>query len=42
MLVSRSLAPYLRQLDVDCKKFLFMNKLKAELEFSNGMMLATV
>ena len=41
ILVSRSLAPYLTELEIDCSKFMFMKKLKAELEFANGLVLAT-
>ena len=36
VLVSNALAPYIRQIDLDCKKFIFMHKLKAEMELSNG------
>ena len=41
ILLSRSLAPYITQLDIDCSKFMFMKKLRAELEFVNGLVLAT-
>ncbi len=40
VLVSNALAPYIRQIELDCKKFLFMHKLKAELEMQNGMIVA--
>ena len=40
VLVSNSLAPYISQIDLDCKKFLFMHKHKAELQFQNGMIVA--
>ena len=40
LLVSNALAPYIRQIDVDCNKFLFMHKLKAQLEMQNGMIVA--
>ena len=32
---------FIRNIEVDCQKFLFMNKLKAELELRNGMVVAT-
>ena len=40
VLVSNALAPYIEQIDVDCRKFLFMHRLKAELEMQNGMVLS--
>ena len=40
VLVSNALAPYIRQIELDCKKFLFMHKLKAALEMQNGMIIA--
>ncbi len=40
VLVSNALAPYIRQIELDCKKFLFMYKLKAELVMQNGMIVA--
>ncbi len=40
VLVSNALAPYIRRIDLDCKKFLFMHKLKATLEMRNGMIVA--
>ena len=40
VLVSNALAPYIRQIDLDCKKFLFMHKLNAKLEMQDGMIVA--
>ena len=40
VLVSNALAPYIRQVALDCKKFLFMHKLKAELVMQNGTIIA--
>ena len=40
VLVSNALAPYIRQIELDCKKFLFMHRLKAELVMQNGMIIA--
>ncbi len=40
VLVSNALAPYIHQIELDCKKFLFMRKLKAELVMQNGMIIA--
>ncbi|MCH7653436.1 MAG: hypothetical protein IIB14_07150 [Chloroflexi bacterium] len=40
VLVSNALAPYIRRIDLECKKFLFMHKLKATLEMRNGMIVA--
>lgn len=41
VLVSKVLAPYIRNIAMDCHKFLFMNKLEAELELRNGLIVAT-
>lgn len=41
ILVAKSLAAYIEKLDLDCKKFLFMHKLKAMLFMRNGMTIAT-
>ena len=40
VMVSNTLAPYIRQIDLDCKKFLFMHHLKAQLELTNGKWVA--
>ena len=40
VLVSNALAPYISEIALDCKKFLFMHRLKAELEMQNGMIIA--
>lgn len=36
ILISDTLAPYIMNLEMDCKRVLFMNRLKAKLELSNG------
>lgn len=36
LLVSNALAPHIREIALDCKKFLFFNRLKADMELSNG------
>lgn len=36
ILISDTLAPYITNLEMDCKRVLFMNRLKAKLELSNG------
>ena len=40
ILVSNSLAPHITNVELDCKKFLFMHKLKAMLELRNGTVIA--
>ena len=40
ILVANSLAAYIEELDLDCKKFLFMHKLKAMLHLRNGATIA--
>ena len=40
VLVSNALAPYIRRIDLECKKFLFMHELKATLKMRNGMIVA--
>ena len=41
VLVSNALAPHVRGIHMDVKRFLFMTSLKAELELQNGLVLAT-
>ncbi len=41
VLVSNALAPHVRSIHMEVKKFLFMSSLKAELELQNGLVLAT-
>ena len=41
VLVSNALAPHVRSIHMDVKRFLFMTSLKAELELQNGLVLAT-
>ena len=41
ILVANSLAAYIDKLDLECKKFLFMHRLKALLQMSNGAVIAT-
>ena len=36
VMVSNALAPYVKQIDLDCKKFMIFHRLKAEMELSNG------
>ncbi len=36
VLVSDALAPYVENIDIDCRKFLFVNRMRALLELSNG------
>ena len=40
ILVSNALASHIDNLELDCKKFLFMYKLKALLSMRNGMTIA--
>ena len=41
VLVSNSLAGQIDRLELDCKKFMFLHKLKALLGMRNGMVIAT-
>jgi hypothetical protein len=41
VLVSNALAPHVRSIHMEVKRFLFMSSLKAELELQNGLVLAT-
>jgi hypothetical protein len=36
ILISNSLAPYIANIELDCKRIIFMNRLKAKLELNNG------
>ena len=36
VMVSNALAPYVKQIDLDCTKFMVFHRLKAEMELSNG------
>ena len=40
LLVSQALAPYIRNIHLDLKKFLFMRSLTAQLVLSNGLVIA--
>ena len=40
IMVANSLAAYIDKLDLDCKKFLFLHKLKAVLKMTNGAEIA--
>ena len=40
ILISNALASHIENLELDCKKFLFMHRLKALLELRNGMVIA--
>jgi len=41
VLVSRAIAPFVSNVHLDLKKFLFMRSLKAKLQLQNGMVIAT-
>ncbi len=41
VLVSNALAPHVRSIHMEVKRFLFMSSLKAELELQSGLVLAT-
>ncbi|MDA0770668.1 MAG: hypothetical protein O2821_10645 [Chloroflexi bacterium] len=41
ILVSNVLAGQIDNLELDCKKFMFLHKLKAMLQMRNGMVIAT-
>ena len=36
VLISDALAPYVENIEIDCKKFLFVNRMRALLELNNG------
>jgi len=41
VLVSRAIAPFVSNVHLDLKKFLFLRSLKAKLELQNGTVIAT-
>ena len=40
ILVSEALAPYVENIKIDCKKFLFLNRMRALLELNNGYIIS--
>ena len=40
ILVSEALAPYVENIKIDCKKFLFVNRMRALLELNNGYIIS--
>ena len=40
ILVSEALAPHIENIKIDCKKFLFVNRMRALLELSNGYVIS--
>ena len=40
ILVSETLAPYVENIKIDCKKFLFVNRMRALLELNNGYVIS--
>ena len=40
ILISEALAPYLESIKIDCKKFLFVNRMRALLELNNGYVIS--
>ncbi len=40
ILVSEALAPYIENIKIDCKKFLFVNRMRALLELNNGYIIS--
>ena len=40
VLVSDSIAPHLTNIELDCKKFLFVNRMRALLELDNGYVIS--
>lgn len=40
VLVSNAIAPYIENIDIDCKKFLFFNRMRALLELNNGCVIS--
>lgn len=41
ILVSEALAPYVENIKIDCKKFLFVNRMRALLELNNGCVISS-
>ena len=40
VLVSNAIAPYVENIELDCKKFLFFNRMRALLELNNGYVIS--
>ena len=40
ILVSEALAPHIENIKIDCKKFLFVNRMRALLELNNGYVIS--
>lgn len=40
VLISNALAPYVENIEIDCKKFLFFNRMRAMLELDNGYVIS--
>ena len=40
ILVSEALAPYVENIEIDCKRFLFFNRMRALLELNNGYVIS--
>ena len=40
VLVSNAIAPYIENIEIDCKKFLFFNRMRALLELNNGYIIS--
>ncbi|MYE53812.1 MAG: hypothetical protein F4X34_01265 [Chloroflexi bacterium] len=40
ILISETLAPYVEDIKIDCKKFLFINRMRALLELNNGYVIS--
>ena len=40
VLVANDIAPHLKSLELDCKKFLFMNRIRALLEMRGGYIIS--
>lgn len=40
VLVSNTIAPYVENIEIDCKKFLFFNRMRALLELDNGYVIS--
>ena len=40
VLVSNAIAPYVENIELDCKKFLFFNRMRALLKLNNGYVIS--
>ena len=40
VLVSNAIAPHVENIEIDCKKFLFFNRMRTLLELSNGYVIS--